>query len=54
MNMEKFIEQIKEGVKEEGKRFEILEKYRLPEDFKIDERFEEGNYLKIVILKILS
>jgi len=54
MNMDKFISQIKEAVEEEGKRFEILEKFRLPEDFKVDDRYPEGNYLKVVMIKIFS
>ncbi len=54
MNMDKFISQIKDGVEEEGKSFEIIEKFRLPEDFKVDDRYPEGNYLKVVMIKIFS
>ncbi len=54
MDMDKFISQIKEGVEEEGKRFKIIEKFRLPEDFKINDKYPEGNYLKIIMFKILN
>jgi len=52
--MEKFISQVKEGVEEEGKIFKVVEKFRLPEDFKVNERYSEGNYLKILMIKINS
>jgi 23S rRNA (cytosine1962-C5)-methyltransferase len=34
-----------------NERYDILEEYTLPEDFKTIPAFKEGNYLKVVILR---
>jgi 23S rRNA (cytosine1962-C5)-methyltransferase len=54
MDMDKFISQIKEGVRKEGKKFKILETFSQPEDFKVKETYPEGNYLKVVLIEIFS
>ncbi len=54
MDMDKFVSQIEEGVREENKKFKILEIFTQPEDFKVNESYPEGKYLKVVLLKIFS
>lgn len=50
-NMDKFKKFIDQGVKESNKNYEILEEHNLPEDF-VTDKFPEGNYLKVVFLRI--
>ncbi|KIL49588.1 class I SAM-dependent rRNA methyltransferase [Jeotgalibacillus soli] len=50
-NMKKFERFIDEGFKEKGLRYEILESYSLPEDFKTTSAFPEGDYLKVLFVK---
>ncbi len=49
--MMKFREFITKAFKELGGRFEVLESYSLPKDFKVDPKFKEANYLKVVFIK---
>ncbi|WP_315068209.1 class I SAM-dependent rRNA methyltransferase [uncultured Clostridium sp.] len=51
-NMEKFKRFIHEAFKESNRNYEIIEEHKLPEDFATTEKFPEGNYLKVVFVKI--
>lgn len=51
-NMAKFKKFIDEAFKESHKNYEILEEHSLPEDFSVTEKFPEGNYLKVVFVRI--
>ncbi|EHJ01341.1 rRNA (guanine-N(2)-)-methyltransferase [Clostridium sp. DL-VIII] len=51
-NMEKFKRFIHEAFKESNRNYEIIEEHNLPEDFATTEKFPEGNYLKVVFVKI--
>ncbi|WP_345912874.1 class I SAM-dependent rRNA methyltransferase [Bacillus velezensis] len=50
-NMKKFKGFIETAFKETNERYNILEEYTLPEDFKTIPAFKEGNYLKVVFLR---
>ncbi|WP_431308964.1 class I SAM-dependent rRNA methyltransferase [Halalkalibacter lacteus] len=49
--MEKFQTFIKDAFKKEKLSYQILEEYRLPDDFRTNKSFREGNYLKVVFIK---
>ena len=49
--MKKFKGFIETAFKETNERYDILEEYTLPEDFKTIPAFKEGNYLKVVFLR---
>jgi len=51
-NMSKFKKFIDEAFKESHKNYEILEEHNLPEDFAVTDKFPEGNYLKVVIVRM--
>ncbi|WP_461206304.1 class I SAM-dependent rRNA methyltransferase [Clostridium sp. DL1XJH146] len=53
-NMTKFKKFIDEAFKEKNKRYQIAEEYQLPNDFAISEKYPEGNYLKVVFIKIIE
>ncbi|MFL2133750.1 class I SAM-dependent rRNA methyltransferase [Desemzia sp. FAM 24101] len=42
---------INEAFKNKESRYRILEKHTLPEDFKVNPHFKEGNYLKVYIIQ---
>lgn len=50
-NMKKFKSFIDTAFKQLGSSYTILEEYSLPEDFRTNEYFKEGNYLKVVFIK---
>jgi len=50
--MNKFKKFIDDAFKELHKNYEILEEHSLPEDFAITEKFPEGNYLKVVFVRL--
>lgn len=50
-DMKKFKGFIRSAFQECNEKYEILEEYRLPEDFKTIKEFSEGNYLKVVFIK---
>ena len=50
-NMQKFKTFIDTAFKQMGNSYTILEEYSLPKDFKTNEHFKEGNYLKVVFIK---
>jgi 23S rRNA (cytosine1962-C5)-methyltransferase len=51
-NMAKFKKFIDEAFKESHRNYEILEEHNLPEDFTITDKFPEGNYLKVVFVRM--
>ncbi|HEX9026592.1 MAG TPA: class I SAM-dependent rRNA methyltransferase [Clostridium sp.] len=51
-NMIKFKKFIDEAFKECNKNYEILEEHTLPEDFVVTDKFPEGNYLKVVFVRM--
>lgn len=50
-NMDKFKGFIDQAYKESNKKYQLLEEYSLPEDFKTIKSFPEGDYLKVVFIK---
>jgi 23S rRNA (cytosine1962-C5)-methyltransferase len=51
-NMVKFKKFIHQAFEEQHKHYEILEEHMLPEDFAVTDKFPEGNYLKVVFVKM--
>lgn len=51
-NMNKFKKFIDDAFKESHKHYEILEQHSLPEDFAVTDKFPEGNYLKVLFVRI--
>ncbi len=51
-NMTKFKKFIDDAFKESSKNYEILEEHTLPEDFVVTDKFPEGNYLKVVFVRL--
>ena len=49
--MNKFKGFIKDAFKETNHRYEILEQFTLPSDFKTIDTFQEGDYLKVVFIR---
>lgn len=50
--MKKFKEMIDKAFQEQGKRYTIVEEYRLPRDFHINRMFKEGDYLKVLFIRL--
>jgi len=53
-SMDKFKGFIEKAFKQTGDKYQILEEYSLPRDFKTIPEFKEGNYLKVVLIKKIS
>jgi 23S rRNA (cytosine1962-C5)-methyltransferase len=53
-NMDKFKGFIDAAFKETGGKYNLVEEFSLPADFKTIKEFPEGNYLKVVFIKKLS
>jgi 23S rRNA (cytosine1962-C5)-methyltransferase len=53
-SMKKFKEFIASAFEQTGGTYEILEDFKLPQDFKTHKEFKEGNYLKVVFIKKLG
>ncbi|MBK5251726.1 MAG: class I SAM-dependent rRNA methyltransferase [Peptostreptococcaceae bacterium] len=51
-DMTRFKEMVKDGFKQSDATFNILEEYRLPEDFRICESYSESDYLKVLFLRV--
>lgn len=51
-NYEKFLFHIKEALSEESRKYEIIEEFRLPEDFRINKKYNASNYLKVIFIKV--
>jgi len=52
--MMKFRQFIEKAFRELNGRFEIMETYSLPKDFRVCDEFKEGDYLKVVFIKKLN
>ena len=50
--MKKFKGFIEKAFKEEGKKYRIVEEFTLPEDFRVRKEFKEGDYLKVLFMKL--
>lgn len=50
-SMKRFKSFIEKAFRETGEEYKILEEFGLPKDFKTIKEFEEGNYLKVVIIE---
>ena len=53
-DMKKFRDFIAKAFKELNGKYKIEETFSLPKDFRIHERFREGNYLKVVFIRKLA
>ncbi|MFC4024842.1 class I SAM-dependent rRNA methyltransferase [Oceanobacillus longus] len=49
--MKKFKGFIEKGFKDMSMKYKILEEFSLPADFQVDRNFNQGNYLKVVIVQ---
>ncbi|MBP0724971.1 class I SAM-dependent rRNA methyltransferase [Bacillus sp. RG28] len=52
-NMKKFKGFIETAFQEVGKKYKIVEEFSLPEDFKTIKEFSEGNYLKVIFIRLV-
>lgn len=52
-NMNKFKSFIDQAFKESNRKYQLVEEFSLPKDFKTIKEFPEGNYLKVVFIKNL-
>lgn len=50
--MKKFKGFIDRAFKDVGRKYSIVEEYSLPPDFRVDPKFSEGNYLKVLFVKL--
>lgn len=50
--MKKFKGFIDKAFKDLGEKYTIAEEYSLPSDFRVDPKFAEGNYLKVLFVKL--
>lgn len=50
--MKKFKGFIDKAFKEEGKKYSIVEEFTLPKDFRVRKEFKEGDYLKVLFVKL--
>lgn len=53
-SMDRFKEFIRDAFKQTDLKYKILEEYSLPNDFETIEEFKEGDYLKVIFIKIKS
>jgi 23S rRNA (cytosine1962-C5)-methyltransferase len=51
LSLSRFRDNIKSAFEELGKKFEIIENFSLPKDFKVDTNQRESNYLKVLFIK---
>ncbi|MFS0749168.1 class I SAM-dependent rRNA methyltransferase [Oceanobacillus sp. 1P07AA] len=50
--MKKFKEMIDRGFKDKNKQYTIVEEFTLPGDFMVNNRYKQGDYLKVVVLQL--
>jgi len=53
-SMMRFHDFISTAFKELKGKYKVLESHSLPKDFRVDKKFQEGNYLKVVFIKKLK
>ena len=51
-NMKTFKSFVEKAFKAESRKYKILESYSLPKDFRVSKNFLEGNYLKVLFIKV--
>ncbi|MCY6484146.1 class I SAM-dependent rRNA methyltransferase [Clostridium aestuarii] len=51
-NMIKFKKFIDKAFEESNKKYQIIEEHQLPKDFAVTDKFPEGNYLKVLFIRI--
>jgi 23S rRNA (cytosine1962-C5)-methyltransferase len=51
LSRDKFMEQIEAGFKATKSKFKVIEEFRLPEDFRVNKKFEGSNYLKVIFVQ---
>ncbi len=51
-NMKTFKSFVEKAFKAESRKYKILESYSLPKDFRVSKNFIEGNYLKVLFIKV--
>jgi 23S rRNA (cytosine1962-C5)-methyltransferase len=51
LTREKFLNQIEAGFKAEKAKLKVVEEFRLPEDFKVNRKFDGSNYLKVIFVQ---
>ena len=51
LNMMKFRDFVKKAFKELSIKFEIIESFSLPKDFRVSDEFREADYLKVLFIK---
>lgn len=51
LSRDKFMEQIQAGFKANKSKFKVIEEFRLPEDFRVNKKFEGSNYLKVIFVQ---
>lgn len=52
LSMDQFTKQIAQGFSNQGKCFDVIETFTLPEDFKTTKGYPQGNYLKVLFLRV--
>lgn len=52
MPIKKFKSQIDEAFKNKMKSYKLLKTYRLPADFATNDKYDESNYLKVLVMKV--
>lgn len=51
-DMMKFKAFVKESFEEMGRRYKILEEFKLPKDFAFNKKYPQSNYLKVLFIKV--
>lgn len=50
--MKKFKDMIQRGFQRKQKKYKIMEEYSLPNDFAVYKHFQQGNYLKVLVIQV--
>jgi len=53
-SMMNFHDFIKKAFKESNKKYKVEKSFSLPKDFKVNQKFKEGDYLKVVFVRLLA
>ena len=53
-DMMRFSDFISKAFKELKGKYKVEERFSLPKDFRVHEKFKEGNYLKVVFIRKIS
>ena len=52
-SLKRFTQMIDKAFKDKNQKYKVVETYSLPADFHVDRRFPEGDYLKVLFLRLL-